>query len=44
MLERKIYSELVKWKEKRKEENLEKCLIVKGARQVGKSYIIKRLV
>jgi len=42
MLERKIYSELIEWKRKRKEEKLSKCLIVKGARQVGKSYIIKR--
>jgi len=42
MLERKIYSELVEWKRKRKEEGLKKCLTVKGARQVGKTYIIKR--
>lgn len=42
MLERKIYSELLEWKIKRKEEKIKKCLIVKGARQVGKSYIIRR--
>lgn len=41
MLERKIYSELVEWKRKRKEEKIKKGLIVKGARQVGKSYVIK---
>ena len=41
MLERKIYSELLEWKNKRKEETRKKCLIIKGARQVGKSYIIK---
>lgn len=42
MLERKIYSDLLLWKKRRKEEKLKKCLIVKGARQVGKSYIIRR--
>ena len=36
MLERKIYSRLIDWKKKRKEDKLRKCLIVKGARQVGK--------
>lgn len=41
MLERKIYSELLEWKRKRKEEGLKKCLLVKGARQVGKSFIIR---
>lgn len=41
MLERKVYSELLEWKRKRKEEYLKKCLLVKGARQVGKTYIIR---
>lgn len=41
MLERKIYTELLEWKRKRQQEKIKKCLIVKGARQVGKSYIIK---
>lgn len=41
MLERKIYSELLEWKNKRKNEKIKNCLIVKGARQVGKSYIIR---
>lgn len=41
MLERKIYADLLQWKRKRQQEKLKKCLIVKGARQVGKSYIIQ---
>lgn len=41
MLERKIYAELLQWKRKRQQEKIKKCLIVKGARQVGKSYIIQ---
>ncbi|MBR4162589.1 MAG: ATP-binding protein [Solobacterium sp.] len=37
MLERKIYNDLLKWKK-----NHDKtCLMVKGARQVGKTYIIR---
>lgn len=36
MLKRKIYTDLKKWKEKREKE----CLIVKGARQVGKTFLI----
>jgi len=40
MLKRKIYKDLLNWKNERKE-GLKKCLLVKGARQVGKSYIIK---
>lgn len=42
MLERKIYKDLLKWKKMRSEDKIKKCLIVKGARQVGKSYIIKK--
>ena len=41
MLERKVYSALLDWKKKRRDEGLKKCLLVKGARQVGKSYIIR---
>ena len=37
MLKRKIYGELVKWKE----EKNNKCLIVSGARQVGKTFIVR---
>lgn len=40
VLKRKVYSELLEWKRKRQQDKLKKCLIVKGARQVGKSYII----
>lgn len=40
MLKRKIYDDLLKWKEERKN-GLKKCLMIKGARQVGKSYIVK---
>jgi len=36
MLKRKIFSELVDWKQR--EDRL--CLLVKGARQVGKTFII----
>lgn len=42
MLKRKIYSELLKWKTERKNGGTKKCLMVKGARQVGKSYIISQ--
>ena len=37
MLERKIYNSLLNWK---KEKN-KKCLIIEGARQVGKTYIVE---
>lgn len=40
MLQRKIYKDLLDWKTKRHTEKLKKCLILKGARQVGKSFII----
>jgi len=40
MLKRKVYDELLIWKNKRREENLQKCLIVKGPRQVGKTFIV----
>ncbi len=38
MLKRKIYDELMKWKETKHRE----CLLVKGARQVGKTFIIEQ--
>ena len=41
MLKRKIYDEMLKWKNQRKEEGIRKCLLIKGARQVGKSFIVK---
>jgi hypothetical protein len=37
MLNRKIYGELVEWKNQKDK----KCLIIKGARQVGKTYAIR---
>ena len=37
MLKRKILENLVNWKETKHHE----CLLIKGARQVGKTYIIK---
>ena len=41
MLRRKMYDNLLQWKKQRRTEKLAKCLLVKGARQVGKSYIIE---
>ena len=38
MLQRKFYSVLEEWKKSKKNE----CLLVKGARQIGKSFIIRR--
>ncbi len=38
MLQRKIYQELLEWKNKKEK----MCLIVKGARQVGKTFIIDK--
>ena len=37
MLKRKIYDKLVEWKKTKKNE----CLLIKGARQIGKTYIIR---
>ena len=41
MLKRKIYNELLEWKTRRECEHRKECLMVKGARQVGKSFIIR---
>ena len=41
MLKRKMYDTLLAWKQQRHGENINKCLLVKGARQVGKSFIIR---
>lgn len=41
MLKRKAYAELLNWKRQRREEQLKKCLLIKGARQVGKSFIVR---
>lgn len=37
MLKRKIYQNLLEWKNS----NNKKCLIIKGARQVGKTYLVR---
>ena len=36
MLKRKVYDNLIQWKKARKDE----CLLIKGARQVGKTYLV----
>lgn len=41
MLKRKVYDRLLEWKKSREAEQIKKCLLVKGARQVGKSFIVK---
>ena len=41
MLKRKIYDRLLEWKSRRQKEGMKKCLLIKGARQVGKSFIVK---
>ena len=38
IFERKIYSEILEWKEKRSDKY---ALLIKGARRVGKSTIVK---
>jgi len=38
MLRRKVYDDLLNWKSKKDK----KCLLIKGARQVGKSYIVEK--
>ena len=38
MLKRKIYKKLINWKNNKGPE----CLLVKGARQVGKTFLIER--
>lgn len=38
MLKRKIYDDLLKWKSKKSQE----CLLVRGARQIGKTFIIEQ--
>ena len=38
MLKRKIYQSLIEWKKQTEK----MCLVVKGARQVGKTFIIDK--
>lgn len=42
MLRRKIYDQLLSWKAKKHEKGMKECLLIKGARQVGKSYIVEQ--
>ena len=37
MLRRKAYDDLLKWKRTKSKE----CLLIKGARQIGKTYIVR---
>ena len=37
MLQRNIVSDISKWKEKKGN----KCLVIRGARQIGKTYIVR---
>lgn len=41
MLKRKCYQELLDWKKKRRETNSKEVLLITGARQVGKSYLVE---
>ena len=43
MLKRKIFDQLVDWKNERKKSRLKECLTVLGARQVGKTTLIRTL-
>ena len=40
MLKRKAYNSITKWYKKKKK----KCLLVDGARQIGKTYIIRKFL
>lgn len=40
MLKRKIYDTLLEWKNEPRREGVKDCLLINGARQVGKTYII----
>ena len=43
MLRRKMYDQLLSWKVQKQEKGMKECLLIKGARQVGKSFILSRL-
>lgn len=38
MLKRKVYDDLLRWKKNRGKE----CLVIKGARQIGKTYLVEQ--
>lgn len=42
VLKRKLYAQLLDWKNRRAEKKLQEALLIKGARQVGKTYLIER--
>jgi len=42
MLNRKIIQTLLSWKKSRKNSKKNECLLIKGARQIGKTYIIDK--
>lgn len=42
MLRRKAYQQLLKWKNDRRDKALKEALLIKGARQVGKSYLVEK--
>ena len=42
MLKRKAYLELLNWKETKRNKSLKEALLIKGARQVGKSYLVEQ--
>lgn len=39
MLKRKLYQSVLDWKKKKDKE----CLLIKGARQIGKTYLIEEI-
>lgn len=42
MLKRKIYDSLIKWKNGRRNSSLNEVLSIKGARQVGKTFVVEQ--
>ena len=42
MLRRKAYQQLIDWKNNKHNKSLKEALLIKGARQVGKSYLVEK--
>ena len=42
MLKRKVYDDLLAWKESKNKNQLKETLLIKGARQVGKSFLVEK--
>lgn len=40
MLKRKMFDRLLEWKASQRERRQQECLLIKGARQVGKSFVV----